>query len=81
MRMPGRTWSYLRQVNPGQGILCNPHVYLKLRYVVQIGSVSAHADAIGPVLGLTEAETDSLTKANKTALEKIFKALAASKPL
>ena len=32
-------------------------------------------------LKLTEAEIDSLTKANKTALEKIFKALANSKPL
>jgi hypothetical protein len=34
------------------------------------------ADAIGSVLGLTEAETESLTKANKTALSKIFAALA-----
>lgn len=41
----------------------------------------AHADAIGAVLNLTEAETESLTKANKTALAKIFKALANSKPL
>jgi K+/H+ antiporter YhaU regulatory subunit KhtT len=39
------------------------------------------ADAIGAVLQLTEAETESLTKANKTALVKIFKALANSKPL
>ena len=39
------------------------------------------ADAIGAVLSLTEAEVDSLTKANKTALEKIFKALAESVPL
>ena len=34
------------------------------------------ADAIGAVLRLTEAETESLTKANKTALSKIFAALA-----
>jgi hypothetical protein len=40
-----------------------------------------HAEAIGAVLGLSEGEIDSLTKANKTALEKIFKALANSKPL
>ena len=32
----------------------------------------AVADAIGEKLGLTEAETESLTKANKTALQKIF---------
>jgi hypothetical protein len=39
------------------------------------------ADAIGTILGFTEAETESLTKANKTALVKIFTALANSKPL
>ena len=38
------------------------------------------ADAIGAVLRLTEAETESLTKANKTALVKIFAALANSVP-
>lgn len=41
----------------------------------------AHADAIGKVLGLSEGEIESLTKANKTALVKIFSALANSKPL
>jgi hypothetical protein len=39
------------------------------------------ADAIGAVLLMTESEIESLTKANKTALAKIFKALANSKPL
>ena len=39
------------------------------------------ADAIGAVLKLTEAETESLTKANKTALVKIFTALANSRPM
>jgi hypothetical protein len=39
------------------------------------------ADAIGAVLRLSEAETESLTKANKTALSKIFAALANSKPV
>lgn len=39
------------------------------------------ADAIGAVLKLTESETESLTKANKTALKKIWAALASSKPL
>lgn len=41
----------------------------------------ATADAIGAVLMLTEAETESLTKANKTALVKIFSALANSRPI
>ena len=41
----------------------------------------ATADAIGAVLMLTEAETESLTKANKTALVKIFAALANSRPI
>lgn len=39
------------------------------------------ADAIGAVLKLSEGEIESLTKANKTALQKIFKALAMSKPI
>jgi hypothetical protein len=38
------------------------------------------ADAIGAVLLMTEAEIESLTKANKTALQKIFAALANSVP-
>ncbi len=38
------------------------------------------ADAIGKVLNLTAEEADSLTKANKTALVKIFAALASSVP-
>ena len=39
------------------------------------------ADAIGTILDLSEGETDSLAKANKTALAKIFAALANSKPI
>lgn len=39
------------------------------------------ADAIGAVLSMSENEIESLAKANKTALEKIFKALANSKPI
>lgn len=39
------------------------------------------ADAIGLVLKMSEPEIESLTKANKTALAKIFKALADSKPI
>jgi hypothetical protein len=60
-------------------------VYKKKEYTTKQGEKpvkkDAHADAIGAVLKLTEAEIDSLTKANKTALEKIFKALANSRPL
>lgn len=41
----------------------------------------AHADAIGAILKFTESETESLTKANKTVLVKIFEALANSKPI
>lgn len=39
------------------------------------------ADAIGAVLKMSEGEIDSLTKANKTALQKIWKALVNSKPI
>lgn len=60
-------------------------VYQKKEYVTKTGEKvvkkDEHADAIGAVLRLTEAETESLTKANKTALAKIFKALAESKPI
>lgn len=60
-------------------------VYKKAEYVSKTGEKpvkkDAHADAIGKVLNMTEAETESLTKANKTALVKIFTALANSKPL
>ena len=60
-------------------------VYQKKAYKTKTGETvvkkDAHADAIGSVLKLTEAETESLTKANKTALVKIFAALANSVPL
>ncbi len=39
------------------------------------------ADAIGAVLKMSESEIESLTKANKTALVKIFAALANSVPI
>jgi hypothetical protein len=39
------------------------------------------AQAIGAVLKLSEGEVDSLTKANLTALDKVFQALAMSKPI
>lgn len=65
--------------------LSREKVYVAKTYVSKTGEKpvrkDAHADAIGAVLKLTEAETESLTKANKTALEKIFQALANSKPM
>ena len=60
-------------------------VYKKKEYVTKTGErpvkKDTHADAIGALVGLSEGETDSLTKANKSALAKIFEALANSKPL
>jgi hypothetical protein len=60
-------------------------VYKAKTYVSKTGEKpvkkDAHADAIGAVLKLSEGEIESLTKANKTALVKIFAALANSKPI
>lgn len=60
-------------------------VYKAKEYKTKTGEAvvkkDQHADAIGAVLKLTEAETESLTKANKTALAKIWDALANSKPV
>lgn len=65
--------------------LSREKVYVAKTYTTKTGEAVAKkdavADAIGSVLGLTESETESLTKANKTALSKIFAALANSKPL
>ena len=60
-------------------------VYKKKEYTTKTGKPvvkkDTHADAIGAILKLSENEIDSLTKANKSALEKIFTALANSKPI
>ena len=65
--------------------LSREKVYIAKTYVSKTGAPvvkkDAHADAIGAILKLTESEIESLTKANKTALEKIFSALANSKPI
>lgn len=65
--------------------LSREKVYVAKTYVTKTGAPAVKkdetADAIGAVLSLTEAEIESLTKANKTALVKIFAALAASKPV
>lgn len=60
-------------------------VYQKKEYKTKSGEPvikkDAHADAIGAILNLSEPEIESLTKANKSALVKIFQALANSKPI
>ena len=60
-------------------------VYVAKTYVSKSGEPVVKkdmvADSIGLILRLTEAETESLTKANKAALSKIFAALANSKPV
>lgn len=65
--------------------LSREKVYVAKTYVSKTGekpvAKDTVADAIGAVLKLTEAEITSLAKANKTALAKIFEALANSRPL
>jgi hypothetical protein len=65
--------------------LSREKVYVAKTYVSKTGEPvvkkDAVADAIGAVLNMTESEIESLTKANKTALAKIFQALANSKPV
>lgn len=65
--------------------LSREKVYVAKTYKTKTGEVvvkkDAHADAIGAILEMTEAEIESLTKANKTALVKIFTALANSVPV
>ena len=55
--------------------LSREKVYVAKAYKTKSGETpikkDAHADFIGESLGLTEADTESLTKANKTALAKI----------
>ncbi len=65
--------------------LSREKVYVSKTYETKKGEKpvkkDSMADAIGSVLKLTEAEIESLTKANKTALAKIFSALANSVPI
>ena len=60
-------------------------VYVKAERLTKTGEKvekkDETADAIGKILGLSEADTSSLAKANKSALKAVFKALAESKPL
>lgn len=63
--------------------LSREKVYVAKTYVSKTGEKvekkDETADAIGLVLKMTEPEIESLTKANKTALRKIWQALATSK--
>jgi hypothetical protein len=65
--------------------LSREKVYQAKSYVSKTGQKpvkkDVHADAIGAILLLPENDIESLTKANKSALEAIFKALANSKPI
>ncbi|CAB5218676.1 hypothetical protein UFOVP218_51 [uncultured Caudovirales phage] len=65
--------------------LSREKVYQAKTYVSKTGAKpvkkDVHADAIGAILLLPENDIESLTKANKSALEAIFKALANSKPI
>jgi NAD(P)H-hydrate repair Nnr-like enzyme with NAD(P)H-hydrate dehydratase domain len=58
-------------------------VYRKKEYKTKTGETpvkkDAHADYIGQALGLTEADMESLTKANKAALVKIADFIRAEK--
>ena len=60
-------------------------VYTPKAYVSKSGEKPVKkdtvADAIGAVLLMSEPEIESLTKANNTALSKIFAALAGSTPV
>ena len=64
--------------------LSREKVYVAKEYKTKTGDKvvkkDEHADAIGAVLKMTEAEMESLTKCNKTALVKIWDALANSVP-
>lgn len=63
--------------------LSREKVYVAKEYKTKTGEPvvkkDAHADFIAQALGLTEADADSLTKANKTALAKIVEFIKAEK--
>ena len=63
--------------------LSRERVYKAKEYKTKTGELpvkkDAHADYIGFALSLTEADTESLTKANKTALAKIVDFIKAEK--
>jgi transposase-like protein len=63
--------------------LSREKVYVAKAYKTKSGETpikkDVHADFIGEALGLTEADTESLTKANKIALAKIADFIRAEK--
>jgi len=65
--------------------LSREKVYVAKEYKTKSGETpikkDVHADFIGEMLGLTEADTESLTKANKVALAKIAEFIKAEKTL
>jgi predicted transcriptional regulator len=65
--------------------LSREKVYQAKAYKTKSGETpikkDVHADFIGEALGLTEADTESLTKANKVALAKIADFIRAEKTL
>ena len=65
--------------------LSREKVYVAKAYKTKSGETpikkDVHADFIGNALGLTEADTESLTKANKVALAKIADFIRAEKTL
>ena len=65
--------------------LSREKVYVAKAYKTKSGETpikkDVHADFIGDALGLTEADTESLTKANKIALMKIAEFIKAEKTL
>ena len=65
--------------------LVNLGIYKAKEYTTKTGekpvSKDATADAIGRILLLSDGEVDSLAKANKSALNKVLKALCESKPV
>ncbi len=65
--------------------LSREKVYVAKTYVSKTGEPVVKkdetADAIGTVLGMNEADISSLTKANKSALAIIWKAIATSVPM
>jgi hypothetical protein len=65
--------------------LSREKVYVAKAYKTKSGETpikkDVHADFIGDALGLTEADTESLTKANKIALMKIVDFIKAEKTL
>ena len=74
-----------RSIKSIQAKLSREKVYVKKTYVTKAGIPAVPkdetADVIGKILKLSEAETSSLAKANKTVLVKLFEVLASSTPI